>query len=124
MYCVWKGAPALAAWCWLGAAGTSRRPLREFWPEYFGPQIWWHRSAQADYWLYFANALIVPAAFVFVLIDERHFGAFINSALGLPNAAAFVQGPNGGGTYNPIAGRITTLASPMRQIQFALKLIF
>ena len=30
----------------------------------------------------------------------------------------------GGGTYNPIAGRITTLASPMRQIQFALKLIF
>ena len=39
-------------------------------------------------------------------------------------AQVFVQGPNGGGTSNPIAGRITTLASPMRQIQFALKLIF
>ncbi len=52
------------------------------------------------------------------------FNIFNHANWGLPNAAAFVQGPNGGGTYNPIAGRITTLASPMRQIQFALKLIF
>jgi sterol desaturase/sphingolipid hydroxylase (fatty acid hydroxylase superfamily) len=79
---------ALVAWRWLGAAGTSRRPWREFWREYFGPHIWWHRSAQADYWLYFANALIVPAAFAFVLIDERHFGALINAAIGMPSATA------------------------------------
>jgi hypothetical protein len=34
------------------------------------------------------------------------------------------QAPGGGGNINPIAGRITTLANHMRQIQFALKLIF
>jgi hypothetical protein len=52
------------------------------------------------------------------------FNVFNHANWGLPNAAVFVQAPNGGGTYNPIAGRITTLANPMRQIQFALKLIF
>ena len=52
------------------------------------------------------------------------FNIFNHANWGLPNAAVFVQTANGGGAYNPIAGRITTLASPMRQIQFALKLIF
>ncbi|HYR87922.1 MAG TPA: hypothetical protein VE422_27830 [Terriglobia bacterium] len=52
------------------------------------------------------------------------FNVFNHANWGLPNAAVFVQAPNGGGTYNPVAGRITTLANPMRQIQFALKLIF
>jgi hypothetical protein len=53
------------------------------------------------------------------------FNVFNHANWGLPNAQVFVQTPGtGGGTYNPIAGRITTLASPMRQIQFALKLIF
>ena len=53
------------------------------------------------------------------------FNIFNHANWGLPNAQVFVQTPGtGGGTYNPIAGRITTLASPMRQIQFALKLIF
>jgi hypothetical protein len=36
----------------------------------------------------------------------------------------FVQTANGGGTISPTAGQITTLASTMRQIQFALKFIF
>jgi hypothetical protein len=40
---------------------------------------------------------------------------------GLPNAAIFQQGPV---PLNPQAGRITTLATPMRQVQLALKLIF
>ncbi len=39
---------------------------------------------------------------------------------GNPNSSIFV----GGGARNPLAGRITTLAAPMRQIQFALKLVF
>ncbi len=43
---------------------------------------------------------------------------------GLPNAQNFTQLPGGLGQINPIAGQITTLATPMRQIQFALKLIF
>jgi hypothetical protein len=36
----------------------------------------------------------------------------------------FTQLPGGSGQINPAASQITTLASNMRQIQFALKLIF
>jgi sterol desaturase/sphingolipid hydroxylase (fatty acid hydroxylase superfamily) len=79
---------ALFAWRWLGAAGAARKPWRDFWRQYFGREIWWHRSAQADYWLYFANALIVPAAFAFVLIDDRHFAGLLGSAFGLSEAPA------------------------------------
>jgi hypothetical protein len=43
---------------------------------------------------------------------------------GLPGTAAFLQAPGGGGTLNPVAGKITTLATTMREIQFALKVIF
>ena len=50
---------------------------------------------------------------------------------GLPNASVFQQTPPPGvaacpstGCINPAAGTITTLASPMRQIQFGLKLLF
>jgi hypothetical protein len=52
------------------------------------------------------------------------FNILNHASWGLPNAAAFTQAPGGGGNINPIAGRITTLANNMRQIQFALKLIF
>jgi hypothetical protein len=43
---------------------------------------------------------------------------------GQPNANIFVQTPNGGGSYSPAAGRITTLASTARQLQFAIKFVF
>ena len=52
------------------------------------------------------------------------FNILNHSDWGLPNAANFTQLPGGLGQINPIAGQITTLANPMRQIQFALKLIF
>ena len=72
---------ALAAWRWLGAAGEPRRPWGDFWREYFGPQLWFHRSAIADYWLYFANALLIPALFVFLVVDERQLAALIGFPL-------------------------------------------
>jgi sterol desaturase/sphingolipid hydroxylase (fatty acid hydroxylase superfamily) len=53
---------ALAVW---------RRPWREFWREYFGAGLWWHRSARADYLLYFVNALVLPALFAFLLPDAN-----------------------------------------------------
>jgi len=43
---------------------------------------------------------------------------------GLPNANAFIQTPNGGGSPNPTFGKITTTTTSSRQIQFALKLMF
>ena len=43
---------------------------------------------------------------------------------GLPNANAFIQTPNGGGSPNPTFGKITTTTTTSRQIQFALKLMF
>ncbi len=53
------------------------------------------------------------------------FNIFNKPNWGLPNAANFTQIPGtGGGAISPTAGQITTLASNMRQIQFALKLIF
>ena len=52
------------------------------------------------------------------------FNVFNHPNWGQPNASVFTQAPGGGGTYNSLAGRITTLASSMRQIQFAVKLIF
>ena len=42
----------------------------------------------------------------------------------LPNASAFLQTANGGGTFNPTFGTITATTTSSRQIQFALKLLF
>ena len=53
---------------------------------------------------------------VFNLTNRPNFGQ--------PNANVFIQTANGGGAYNPTAGRITTLAGTSRQMQFALKLLF
>ncbi len=54
------------------------------------------------------------------------FNVLNHANWGQPSAGIFVQTPGGGGTLNPVAGRITTLAggSTMRQIQFALKFVF
>jgi outer membrane receptor protein involved in Fe transport len=52
------------------------------------------------------------------------FNLFNHANFGLPNAATFVQAPNGGGTPNPTFGKITTTTTSSRQIQFALKLLF
>ncbi len=52
------------------------------------------------------------------------FNIFNHADWGLPNGQIFQQMPGGLGSINPIAGQITTLATPMRQIQFGLKLIF
>ena len=53
---------------------------------------------------------------VFNLTNRANFGQ--------PSANVFRQTPNGGGTFNPTAGRITTLAGTARQIQFAAKVMF
>lgn len=56
------------------------------------------------------------------------FNILNHSNWGLPSAQVFTQsfGPQGIPSYgiNPVAGQITTIAEPMRQIQFGLKLLF
>jgi hypothetical protein len=65
----------------------------------------------------------------FTLQFRAEFFNILNHAnWGLPNAGVFTQGFTATGSpvysISPVAGQITTLAEPMREIQFALKLIF
>ena len=48
------------------------------------------------------------------------FNILNHSNWGTPNSSIFVNG----GAPNPLAGRIISIAAPMRQIQFAVKLVF
>ena len=48
-------------------------------------------------------------------LRAEFFNLLNRTNLGLPNAAVFI---------GPTAGQITTLATPPRQIQLALKLVF
>jgi hypothetical protein len=52
------------------------------------------------------------------------FNILNHANFSLPNANAFVQGVNGGGSPNPTFGKITSTTTPGRQIQFALKILF
>jgi hypothetical protein len=52
------------------------------------------------------------------------FNLLNHANFALPNAAAFVQAPNGGGNPNPTFGKVTATTTSSRQIQFALKLLF
>ena len=60
---------------------------RSFW-RYFDPKVWWHRSARADYRLYFANALILPLVFGYLLFSDAHVVNWIDAVLGRPSAGA------------------------------------
>jgi hypothetical protein len=55
-----------------------------------------------------------------VQFRAEFFNIFNHANWGNPNTSVFVSG----GAPNPLASQITTLAVPMRQIQFALKFVF
>src|SRR6185436_20845036 len=63
---------AALAWRWSvqARAKSENRSWRQFITDYFGAHIWWHRSARADYALYFANALVLPLLFGYLLMSE------------------------------------------------------
>src|SRR3954470_15216096 len=60
---------AALMWRWLN--GSAQRSWRDFGKEYLGSQLWWHPSARADYWIYLANALLLPAIFALVIVEQR-----------------------------------------------------
>ena len=78
----------------------------------FGPHFW-----NVDFSLF----KDVPITERFKAQFRAEFFNILNhSNWGNPNPSIFV----GGGSRNPLAGRITTLSGTMRQIQFAVKLVF
>ena len=52
------------------------------------------------------------------------FNVFNHPNLGPPDLDLFVPDGTGGGIVSPFAGQITTTATPPRQIQFGLKILF
>lgn len=70
---------AALAWRWRAHARATagERSWREFLREYFGARLWWHRSARADYALYFANALALPLVFGYLLANEAQVARWI-----------------------------------------------
>ena len=72
----------------LAAQGEAReRPWRQF-RGHFSARVWWHPSARADYRLYFANALLLPVLFGWVLFGDVQVAGMVDSALGRQAAAA------------------------------------
>lgn len=78
---------AALAWRWT-ATSSAPRTWQAFFDEYFGSKLWWHRSARADYWLYLANAIVVPALFALLLLDAREVASAISTAAGMGDAGA------------------------------------
>ena len=80
---------AALAWRWTmyARANPQKRSWRQFFTDYFGAHIWWHRSARADYVLYFANALVLPLFFGYVLMSDTQVARWIGGQLGEPQGA-------------------------------------
>jgi sterol desaturase/sphingolipid hydroxylase (fatty acid hydroxylase superfamily) len=85
---------AALAWHWTVYARSDpgTRSWRQFFADYFSSQIWWHRSARADYALYFANALVLPLVFGYLLMSETQVARWIGGTLGDPDGGAVSAG--------------------------------
>jgi sterol desaturase/sphingolipid hydroxylase (fatty acid hydroxylase superfamily) len=75
---------AAIVWRWtiFARANLQGRSWRQFFSEYFSAKIWWHRSARADYALYFANALVLPLIFGTLLANERQVAQWLGASFG------------------------------------------
>src|SRR5688572_32763199 len=67
---------ALAAGVAIFAARAAAAPEHRSWwanfREYFSARVWWHPSSRADYRLYVANALLLPALFGVLLFGDLY----------------------------------------------------
>jgi sterol desaturase/sphingolipid hydroxylase (fatty acid hydroxylase superfamily) len=78
---------AFAAWRWLSPT-NQQKPWSEFFNKYFSRTLWWHPSARADYWLYVANALVLPVVFTLLVVDDRQITSLIRGLFGMPDGPA------------------------------------
>ncbi|MBK7685972.1 MAG: sterol desaturase family protein [Rhodocyclaceae bacterium] len=82
----------LAVLSWLyWHRGDAPGKWAEFRSRYFSRQLWWHRSARADYSLYFVNALLWPLLFASLLFNQFDIVHLFDlagskSAVGIPSA--------------------------------------
>lgn len=58
---------------------------------FFSSRLWWHRSARADYRLYFANALLFPVLIAPLLLSDGKVATLMDSML-LPQGAGLTTG--------------------------------
>src|SRR5689334_10836749 len=75
---------AMAAWRYGYARGTQGGAATwgDFFRRYFGRDIWWHPSAQADYRFYFVNAVVFQLLVGPFLFASDTVASLLDSALG------------------------------------------
>ena len=71
------GRPAAAA---AGGAGQS---AGGGWKQFFSWRLWWHRSARADYRIYFANVLLFPLLLAPLLLSDGQIAGNLNALFGI-----------------------------------------
>ncbi len=70
---------ALLAWAyWSHQGALGWRQVRE---RFLSARLWWHRSARADYRLYFVNALLFPALFGALLFRHQDVAVWLDAVL-------------------------------------------
>jgi sterol desaturase/sphingolipid hydroxylase (fatty acid hydroxylase superfamily) len=69
-------------------SGPGKPSWRQLFRQYCGAHHWWHRSARADYRLYFANALVLPLVLAPLLFTDAQVMGLIDAALGREAGAA------------------------------------
>ena len=72
---------------WFAARAQGHGWRRQF-RDYFSARVWWHPSARADYRLYFANALLLPLVFGWLLFADAHVAGLMDALLGLHGVPA------------------------------------
>jgi len=72
----------IAVLAWAVSRTWAERSWKQFFRENFSARLWWHPSARADYRIYLANALVVPALFGYLLLTDSQLARILSSVLG------------------------------------------
>ena len=60
------------------------------WRQFFRWKLWWHRSARADYKIYFVNALVFPLLLVPLLLSDLKVAGLLDAVFGRETISAGV----------------------------------
>lgn len=98
---------AMIAWRFGHASGSESQAAgwQGFFRRFFGPAIWWHPSARADYRYYLVNAVAFPLLVSPFLFDDKTIVNLLEAGLGPPGGSA----ATGAGEYGVAAKLAYTL---------------